>query len=103
MSYVDALYDRGQDRIHIVERVNGERIYREFPANYIFYYDDPRGKFRTVYGTPVARFSSRSNKEFQKELRISILYSDVWKSTTLVPLRLNYKRRFLTLRLTLTQ
>jgi DNA polymerase elongation subunit (family B) len=71
MSYVDALYDRNSDRIHIVERVRGERIYKEYPANYIFYYDDPRGKFRTVYGTPVARFSSRSNKEFQKELRIN--------------------------------
>ena len=71
MSYVDALYDRGSDRIHIVERVGGERIYKEYPANYIFYYDDPRGKFRTVYGTPVGRFSSRSYKEFQKELRIN--------------------------------
>ena len=71
MSYVDALYDRGADRIHIVERAGGERVYREYPASYIFYYDDPRGKFRTVYGTPVARFSSRSQKEFQKELRIN--------------------------------
>ena len=71
MSYVDALYDRGSDRIHIVERVGGERVYKEYPASYIFYYDDPRGKFRTVYGTPVSRFSSRSQKEFQKELRIN--------------------------------
>ena len=79
MSYVDALYDRGSDRIHIVERVRGERIYKEYPANYIFYYDDPRGKFRTVYGTPVSRFSSRSNKEFQKELRINS-NKRVWES-----------------------
>ena len=71
MSYVDALYDRNQDRIHIVERVSGERVYKEYPASYVFYYDDPRGKFRTVYGTPVSRFSSRSNKEYQKELRIN--------------------------------
>jgi DNA polymerase elongation subunit (family B) len=71
MSYVDALYDRNQDRIHVVERVDGQRVYREYPASYIFYYDDPRGKFRTVYGTPVSRFSSRSYKEFQKELRIN--------------------------------
>ena len=71
MSYIDALYDRNADRIHIVERVNGERVYREYPANHIFYYDDPRGKYRTVYGTPVSRFSSRSNKEYQKELRIN--------------------------------
>jgi DNA polymerase elongation subunit (family B) len=79
MSYVDALYDRGSDRIHIVERVNGERLYKEYPASYIFYYDDPRGKFRTVYGTPVSRFSSRSNKEFQKELRINS-NKRVWES-----------------------
>ena len=71
MSYIDALYDRNSDRIHVVERTNGQRVYREYPANYIFYYDDPRGKYRTVYGTSVSRFSSRSNKEFQKELRIN--------------------------------
>jgi DNA polymerase elongation subunit (family B) len=79
MSYVDALYDRGSDRIHIVERVRGERVYREYPANYIFYFDDPRGKFRTVYGTPVSRFSTRSNKEFQKEIRINS-NKRVWES-----------------------
>jgi DNA polymerase elongation subunit (family B) len=71
MSYVDALYDRAKDRIHVVERVNGQRVYRDYPADYIFYYDDPRGKFRTIYGTPVNRFSTRNNKEYQKELRIN--------------------------------
>jgi len=70
MSYVDALYDRAHDRIHVVERINGERIYREYPANYVFYYDDPRGKFQSIYGTPVARFSSKNNKEFRKEVRM---------------------------------
>jgi DNA polymerase elongation subunit (family B) len=70
MSYIDALFDRDKDRIHIMGRRNGERYYEEFPANYIFYYDDPRGKFRSIYGNPVSRFSSRNNKEFRKELRI---------------------------------
>ena len=70
MSYVDALFDREHDRIHVVERRDGKRIYREYPANYIFYYDDPRGKFRSIYGTPVSRFSTRNNKEFRKEIRI---------------------------------
>ena len=70
MSYIDALYDRSKDKIHVVERVNGLRDYREYPANYVFYYDDPRGKHTTVYGTPVSRFSTRSNKEFHKELKI---------------------------------
>jgi DNA polymerase elongation subunit (family B) len=70
MSYVDALYDRAHDRIHVVERKDGERVYREYPANYVFYYDDPRGKFQSIYGTPVARFSSKNNKEFRKEVRM---------------------------------
>jgi DNA polymerase elongation subunit (family B) len=70
MSYIDALFDRERDRIHVVERVAGERVYREYPAEYRFYYDDPRGKFRSIYGTPVARFSTRNNKEFRKEVKI---------------------------------
>ena len=70
MSYVDALFDREHDRIHVVERRDGERRYQEYPANYIFYYDDARGKFRSIYGNPVSRFSTRNNKEFRKEIRI---------------------------------
>jgi len=70
LSYVDCLYDREHDRIHVVERINGERIYKEYPADYIFYYNDPRGKFTSIYGTPVARFSSRNSKEFRKEVAI---------------------------------
>ena len=71
MSYVDALFDRAKDRIHVVERVNGQREYREFPAEYVFYYDDPKGKHRTIYGTPVSRFASRNGKEYHKEMRIN--------------------------------
>ena len=71
MSYIDALFDRTKDRIHVVERVNGERVYREYPADYIFYYDDPRGKFRTIYDTTVSRFSTRNSKEYHKELKIN--------------------------------
>ena len=70
MSYVDALFDREHDRIHVVERRDGRRVYQEYPANYIFYYDDPRGKFQSLFGTPVSRFSTRNNKEFRKEIRI---------------------------------
>jgi DNA polymerase elongation subunit (family B) len=71
MSYVDAIFDRAKDRIHVVERVGGQRVFRDYPADYVFYYDDPRGKFRTIYDTPVSRFSSRSSKEYQKEMRIN--------------------------------
>jgi DNA polymerase elongation subunit (family B) len=69
MSYLDALFDREHDRIHVVERRDGIRKYQEYPANYVFYYDDARGKFRSIYGNPVSRFSSKNNKEFRKEVR----------------------------------
>jgi DNA polymerase elongation subunit (family B) len=70
LSYIDALFDREHDRIHVVERRDGERRYQEYAANYVFYYEDPRGKFTSIFGTPVSRFSSRNNKEFRKEIRI---------------------------------
>ena len=70
MSYVDALFDRQHDRIYVIERENGERVYKELPAEYRFYYDDPRGKHRTIYDTPVSKFATKNGKEFQKELKI---------------------------------
>ena len=70
MSYIDALFDREHDRIHVVERRDGRRCYQEYPANFVFYYEDQRGKFQSIFNTPVSRFSSRNNKEFRKELRI---------------------------------
>ena len=49
MSYVDAWFDRERDRIHVVERVEGKREYKEYSANYVFYYDDQRGKYKTIF------------------------------------------------------
>ena len=79
MSYVDAIFDRGKDTIHVVERVNGERVYKEYPADYIFYYDDPKGKFRTIFDTPVSRFSTRNSKEYHKELK-TLSNKKLWES-----------------------
>lgn len=71
MSYVDALHDRDGDKIFVVERtLEGKRAYREYPANYVFYYSDPKGKYRSIYGDPVSRFSTRKRAEFEKEKRI---------------------------------
>jgi DNA polymerase elongation subunit (family B) len=70
LSYVDALLDRERERIHVVERVHGERVYRDYPVSYLFYYEDPKGKFRSIYDTPVSRVSCRSSKEFRKEMSI---------------------------------
>jgi DNA polymerase elongation subunit (family B) len=71
MSYVDAIHDRDTDRIFVVERQpDGKRTYNEFPANYTFYYTDNKGKYRSIYGEPLSRFSTRKRSEFEKEKRI---------------------------------
>jgi len=70
MSYVDAYLKRDTDKIFVVERTKNGREYREFPAKYVFYYDDPNGQHQTIFGNPVARFSSKNSKEFRKEQKI---------------------------------
>jgi DNA polymerase elongation subunit (family B) len=69
--YVDAIIDRQSERIHVVERINGKRVYNDYPVNYIFYYADERGNHRSIFNTPVRRVSCRSNREFKKELGLA--------------------------------
>jgi DNA polymerase elongation subunit (family B) len=72
MSYVDALFDRENDIIKIVERNGqGQRSYREYPIKYTFYYPDPRGKFTSIYGDPLTRVVCKNSKDFRKELAIN--------------------------------
>ena len=71
MSYIDAIHDRDTDRIFIVERQpDGKRTFNEIPANYTFYYSDPKGKYRSIYGDSISRFSTRKRSEFEKEKKI---------------------------------
>ena len=46
MSYIDAIYQKEKDLINVVERVDGVRKFRTFPAHYIFYYQDPKGQYK---------------------------------------------------------
>ena len=65
--YVDALIDRDKDIIHVVERVNGKREFREYPARYLFYYKDSRGSFESIFGDKLQRVVTTSGKQFKKE------------------------------------
>jgi len=71
MSYVDAIFDRDADIIKTVERKDGKRKFHEYPVKYTFYYEDPRGKYKSVYGDPLTRIVSKSTKEFRKEVAIN--------------------------------
>jgi DNA polymerase elongation subunit (family B) len=71
LSYVDALYDRENDTIRVVERNDkGERHYKDYAARHIFYFYDPKGKFQSIKGEPLTRVSSKNIKEHRKELAI---------------------------------
>ena len=71
MSYVDAFFDRDADIIRAVERKDGKRHFHEYQAKYTWYYEDPRGKYKSIYGDPLTRVVCKSTKDFRKELSIN--------------------------------
>ena len=71
MSYVDAYWDRDKDVVRVVERDTKKgRLYQDYPAKYMFYYPDARGKYRSIYGESLSKVSAKSWKEFIKEQKI---------------------------------
>ena len=71
MPYVDAFFDRDADIIRTVERKDGKRHFHEYQAKYTWYYEDPRGKYKSIYGDPLVRVVCKSTKDFRKELAIN--------------------------------
>jgi len=71
MAYVDAFFDRDSDIIRCVERKDGKRHFHEYQAKYTWYYEDPRGKYKSIYGDPLTRVVCKSTKDFRKELAIN--------------------------------
>jgi len=71
MPYVDAFFDRDADIIRTVERRDGKRRFTEYQAKYTWYYEDPRGKYKSIYGDPLTRVVCKNTKDFRKELAIN--------------------------------
>ena len=71
MPYVDAFFDRDADIIRAVERRDGKRYYQEYQAKYTFYYEDAKGKHKSIYGDPLTRIVCKNTKDFRKELAIN--------------------------------
>ena len=71
MAYVDAMFDRDQDIIRCVERKDGKRHFTEYNAKYTFYYEDAKGKYKSVYGDPLSRIVCKNTKDFRKEVAIN--------------------------------
>jgi len=71
MSYVDAIFDRNEDIIRVVERQEGKRRFIEHPVKYTFYYKDPKGKHLSIYGDPLSKIICKNTKDFRKEIAIN--------------------------------
>lgn len=80
--YVDALFKKGGDSevIKIVERVNGKRVYTEYPPDYHFYLSDPKGTSKSIYGDPVKKIVPRTFTEKQKLLKTLSSNAKKWES-----------------------
>ena len=71
MSYVDARWDREKDIVQVIERDPKKgRLYQEYPAKYMFYYPDQRGKYKSIHGDSLSKVTARNWKEFIKEQKI---------------------------------
>lgn len=68
--YVDSILDKKKNVVKVVERVDGNRVYKEYPCEWLFYYDDFKGKHQTIFRTPVSKFTTPDYKQFQRELKI---------------------------------
>ena len=71
MPYVDGFFDRDSDVIRVVERRDGKRHYQDFQSKYTFYYEDPKGKYKSIFGNPLSRIVCKNTKDFRKELAIN--------------------------------
>jgi len=70
MSYIDAVYVKDKDLINVVERVDGVRKFKSFPAHYLFYYQDNKGQYMGIDGKRLTKVAVATNKAFDKEKRI---------------------------------
>ncbi len=42
-------------------------MHTQYPARYVFYYPDPKGKYTSIFGDSLERFQTTSGRAFQKE------------------------------------
>jgi hypothetical protein len=60
MSYVDAIWDRENNTIRVVERdAKKGRLFTDYPAKYLFYYPDQKGKYRSIHGESLSKVQCR--------------------------------------------
>jgi len=94
MSYVDAFHDTTKDKIYVSERVNGERKIITLNPEYNFYYADPRGKKRSVFGDPVTEVRCKTLKDFRKNIAINKASGQLYE-TDIKPVNKTLEKNYL--------
>lgn len=69
--YVDLLNNSREGKVKVVERVQGKRVYKEYPAIYEYYIPDAKGKYKSIYGESLAKIECRSQGEFTRSLKFN--------------------------------
>lgn len=69
MSYIDAYKDQ-QNVIHVIERENGKRVFRDYKSNFVFYYEDKNGLYTSLWNTSCSKYSTTNSKEFRAQIAI---------------------------------
>ena len=94
MSYVDAFHDRTRDVIHVSERLNGKRVLVQHKPEYNFYYSDPKGKAKSIYGDPVTEVICKNFKDFKKNIAINRASGQLYE-TDIKPVNKTLARHYL--------
>lgn len=68
--YVDALFDRNNEIIKVVERINGERHFKEFKPNWDFYIPDLAGTYTSIFGDRLKKLSPKNKSDRAKLFRM---------------------------------
>ena len=69
--YVDLIYTARDGKVKVVERNGGKRVYKEYPAIYEYYIQDPKGKYKSIYGESLAKIECRTHNEFSRSTKFN--------------------------------
>lgn len=69
--YVDLIYTARDGKVKVVERNGGKRVYKEYPAIYEYYIQDPKGKYKSIYGESLSKIECRTHNELSKSTKFN--------------------------------
>lgn len=70
MTYVDAILNKDTNTVDVVERVNGQRVFKSWPSRYVVYFPSDRGKYTSIFGQKMDKYETTRAELFQRELKL---------------------------------